>query len=124
MQQDTSSEEAQLRATEATVALAKLNLERLGKLLAERTISQSQYDNADAQYKQAVAQADNIRATIAKKTIRAPFAGRLGIRLVNVGQMLNPGDAIVSLQSLDPIFVDFLLPQQQLAQVQRACPCG
>jgi membrane fusion protein (multidrug efflux system) len=118
VQQDTSSEEAQLRATEATVALAKLNLERLGKLLSERTISQSQFDNADAQFKQAVAQSDNIRATIAKKTIRASFAGRLGIRLVNVGQMLNPGDAIVSLQSLDPIFVDFLLPQQQLAQVQ------
>jgi len=122
LQQDTSSEEAQLRATEATMTLAKLNLERLGKLLAERTISQSQYDNADAQFKQAVAQSDNIRATIAKKTIRASFAGRLGIRLVNVGQMLNPGDAIVSLQSLDPIFVDFLLPQQQLAQVQTGLP--
>jgi membrane fusion protein, multidrug efflux system len=122
VQQDTSSEEAQLRATEATVALAKLNLERLGKLLSERTISQSQFDNADAQFKQAVAQSDNIRATIAKKTIRASFAGRLGIRLVNVGQMLNPGDAIVSLQSLDPIFVDFLLPQQQLAQVQTGLP--
>jgi len=122
VQQDTSSEEAQLRATEATVALAKLNLERLGKLLSERTISQSQFDNADAQFKQAVAQSDNIRATIAKKTIRASFAGRLGIRLVNVGQMLNPGDAIVSLQSLDPIFVDFLLPQQQLAQVQPGLP--
>ena len=122
LQQDTSSEEAQLRATEATVALAKLNLERLSKLLAERTISQSQYDNADAQFKQAVAQSDNIRATIAKKTIRASFGGRLGIRLVNVGQMLNPGDAIVSLQSLDPIFVDFLLPQQQLAQVQPGLP--
>jgi membrane fusion protein (multidrug efflux system) len=122
VQQDTSSEEAQLRATEATVALAKLNLERLGKLLSERTISQSQFDNADAQFKQAVAQSDNIRATIAKKTIRASFTGRLGIRLVNVGQMLNPGDAIVSLQSLDPIFVDFLLPQQQLAQVQTGLP--
>jgi membrane fusion protein (multidrug efflux system) len=122
VQQDTSSEEAQLRATEATVALAKLNLERLGKLLSERTISQSQFDNADAQFKQAVAQSDNIRATIAKKTIRASFAGRLGIRLVNVGQMLNPGDAIVSLQSLDPIFVDFLLPQQHLAQVQTGLP--
>jgi len=122
VQQDTSSEEAQLRATEATVALAKLNLERLSKLLAGRTISQSQYDNADAQFKQAVAQSDNIRATIAKKTIRASFGGRLGIRLVNVGQMLNPGDAIVSLQSLDPIFVDFLLPQQQLAQVQPGLP--
>jgi membrane fusion protein (multidrug efflux system) len=114
LRQDTSSEEAQLRAVEATVMLAKLNRERMQKLLAERTVSQSQYDNADASYKQAAAQADNIRASIAKKTIRAPFAGRLGIRLVNLGQVLNEGDAIVSLQSLDPIFVDFSLPQQQL----------
>jgi len=118
VKQDTSSEEAQLRAAEATVALAKLNLERLGKLLSERTISQSQYDNAEASYKQAVAQADNIRASIAKKTIRAPFAGRLGIRLVNLGQVINEGEAIVSLQSLDPIYVNFSLPQQQLSSIQ------
>jgi len=119
VKQDTSSEEAQLRATQATVALAKLNLERLTKLLADNTISQSQYDNAEAQFKQAVAQADGIRAVIAKKTIRAPFAGRLGIRLVNLGEVLKEGQAIVSLQALDPIYVNFLLPQQQLAQVQR-----
>jgi membrane fusion protein (multidrug efflux system) len=118
VKQDTSSEEAQLRAAEATVALAKLNLERLGKLLSERTISQSQFDTAEATYKQAAAQADNIRAAIAKKSIRAPFAGRLGIRLVNLGQVLNEGQPIVSLQSLDPIFVDFALPQQQLPLIQ------
>jgi len=118
VKQDTSSEEAQLRAAEATVALAKLNLERLGKLLSERTISQSQFDNAEASYKQAVAQADNIRASIAKKTIRAPFAGRLGIRLINLGQVINEGEAIVSLQSLDPIYVNFSLPQQQLSSIQ------
>ncbi len=118
VRQDTTSEEAQLRALQATVALTKLNLERLSKLLAERTISQSQHDNADASYKQSVAQADNIRAVIAKKTIRAPFAGRLGIRLVNLGQVLNEGDPIVSLQSLDPIFVNFSLPQQQLHLVK------
>jgi len=118
VKQDTSSEEAQLRSAEAAAALAKLNVERLGKLLAERTIAQSQYDNAEAGYKQAVAQADNIRASIAKKTIRAPFDGRLGIRLVNLGQVLNEGEAIVSLQSLDPIFVNFSLPQQQLASIK------
>ena len=117
VKQDTSSEEAQLRSAEAAAALAKLNVERLGKLLAERTIAQSQYDNAEAGYKQAVAQADNIRASIAKKTIRAPFDGRLGIRLVNLGQVLNEGEAIVSLQSLDPIFVNFALPQQQLSSI-------
>ncbi|UCF95674.1 MAG: efflux RND transporter periplasmic adaptor subunit [Desulfobacterales bacterium] len=118
LQQDTSSEAAQLRAAEATVALTELNLERLSKLLAAKTISKSQYDNAEAQYKQAVAEADSIRAVIGKKTIRAPFAGRLGIRLVNLGQILNEGEAIVSLQALDPIFVNFLLPQQQLVQVK------
>jgi len=118
VQQDISSETAQLRASEASVALAKLTLERTRKLLKEKTVSQSQYDNADAQYKQASAQLDTIRSAISKKTIRAPFSGRLGIRLVNQGQILNEGDAIVSLQSLDPIFVNFSLPQQQLAQVR------
>jgi membrane fusion protein (multidrug efflux system) len=118
LQQDTSSEMAQLRSAEATLALAKTNLERKNILLERRTISKSEFDNADAQYKQALAEVDNIRAIIEKKTIRAPFAGRLGIRLVNLGQILNEGDPIVSLQSLDPIFVNFLLPQQQLAQVQ------
>ncbi|MGE5256191.1 MAG: efflux RND transporter periplasmic adaptor subunit [Hyphomicrobiales bacterium] len=118
VKQDTSSEEAQLRSAEAAAALAKLNVERLGKLLVERTIAQSQFDNAEATYKQAIAQADNIRASIAKKTIRAPFSGRLGIRLVNLGQVLNEGEAIVSLQSLDPIYVDFSLPQQQLPKLQ------
>ena len=118
LQQDTSSEAAQLRAVEANVVLAKLNLERLKKLLEQRTIAQSQYDNVEAQYKEGVAQADAIRAAIAKKNIRAPFAGHLGIRLVNLGQILNEGEPIVSLQSIDPIFVNFSLPQQQLAQVQ------
>jgi len=117
VQQDTSVESAQLRAAEAQVALAKTNFGRTKKLVANKTVSQSDFDNADAQYKQAVAQADNIRAVIGKKTIRAPFAGRLGIRQVNLGQILNEGDEIVSLQSLDPIYVNFLLPQQRLAQV-------
>lgn len=114
VQQDTSSEVAQLRAAEATAELARTNLERGAKLLATHTISRSEYDNFEAQYKQAAAQVDNVRAVIAKKTIRAPFAGRLGIRLVNLGQIINEGEPIVSLQSLDPIFVNFLLPQQQL----------
>jgi membrane fusion protein, multidrug efflux system len=118
VQQDTSSEEAQLRAAEAAVELAKRNLERLKKLLDRRTIARSQYDDAEAKYKGGVAQADAIRAAIAKKNIRAPFAGRLGIRLVNLGQILNEGEPIVSLQSINPIFVNFSLPQQQLARVQ------
>jgi membrane fusion protein (multidrug efflux system) len=117
VQQDISAENAQLRAAEANLTLAKIELARKTKLLAQKTISRSEYDNAEAQFKQAAAQADTIRAAIKKKTIRAPFDGRLGIRLVNVGQVLKEGDAIVSLQSIDPIFVNFSLPQQQLAQV-------
>jgi len=117
VQQDIAAETAQLRSAEATVALTKITLERARKLLAQKTSSQSEYDNADAQHKQAVAQADNMRALIAKKTIRAPFDGVLGIRLVNLGQILSAGEAIVSLQALDPIFVNFSLPQQQLARI-------
>jgi membrane fusion protein (multidrug efflux system) len=118
VQQDISAENAQLRAAEANLTLAKIDLERKSKLLAQKTISRSEYDNAEAVFKEAAAQADTIRAAIKKKTIRAPFAGRLGIRLVNMGQVLKEGDPIVSLQLIDPIFVNFSLPQQQLAQVK------
>ncbi|MEJ2233533.1 MAG: efflux RND transporter periplasmic adaptor subunit [Syntrophobacterales bacterium] len=118
VQQDISSEKAQLRGAEAALDLAKVNLERLSKLLADGAIAQSQYDDAGAKFKEDAAQVDNIRAIIAKKTIRAPFAGHLGIRLVDLGQTLNEGDEIVSLQSLDPIFVNFLLPQQEVSQIQ------
>jgi len=118
LKQDTSLEEAQLRAAEAAATLAKNNLERTKELFAKNTISKSEWDNAETQFKQAVAQGDAIRATIAKKNIRAPFAGLLGIRLVNLGEFLHEGDAIVSLQALDPIFVNFLLPQQELAKMR------
>jgi membrane fusion protein (multidrug efflux system) len=118
VQQDIAAETAQLRSAEATMTLAKVNFERARSLLAQKTYSRAEYDSADAQYKQAVAQVDNLKAVIAKKTIKAPFAGMLGIRLVNLGQILSPGDAIVSLQSLDPIHVNFSLPQQQLAQIR------
>ena len=83
-------------------------------MLKDKIISQADYDTAVAGHRQAMAQVDDLRATIAKKTIRAPFGGRLGIRQVNLGQILREGDPIVTLQSLDPIFVDFTLPQQEL----------
>lgn len=118
LQQDISAETAQLRAAEATLTLAKIDLDRKRKLLDQRTISRSEYDNSEAQYKQAAAQADSLRAAIKKKIIRAPFDGRLGIRQVNVGQILKEGDAIVSLQTIDPIYANFALPQQQLALVK------
>ena len=118
IQQDISSETAQLRAAETDVDLTRLNFDRAKKLLTDNAISQSQFDTDKAEFEQAVARRDDIRATIAKKTIRAPFAGRLGIRLVSLGQVLNEGEDIVSLQSLDPIFANFLLPQQQLAKIR------
>lgn len=118
LQQDISSEEARLQAAEAQAALTKSNFERLRLLLETNAVSQAAYDDGEAKYKQAVAQTHEIRATIAKKTIRAPFSGRLGIRLVNLGQILKEGEAIVSLQALNPIFVNFMLPQQELSRVR------
>src|SRR5687768_11753425 len=114
VQLDVSTEEAQLRAAEATAALAKANLERARDLRKSNTNSLAELDAADAQAKQAQAQTENIRTVIAKKTIRAPFTGRLGLRLVNVGQILKDGEAITTLQTMDPIYVNFSLPQQRL----------
>jgi membrane fusion protein (multidrug efflux system) len=118
VQQDISAETAQLRAAESAAALAKINFERSKKMLSTKVVAESSYDNAEAQLKQALAQADNIRAAIAKKTIRAPFSGRLGIRLVNIGQIIKESEAIVSLQALEPIFVNFSVPQQQLPLIR------
>ena len=115
---DTSSEDAQLRAAEAQVELARLNAERARTLRNDKTVSQSELDQAEATLKQAQANADTIRATIEKKTIRAPFGGQLGIRLVNLGEQLDVGKGIVSLQALSPVFADFSLPQQDLSQLQ------
>jgi membrane fusion protein (multidrug efflux system) len=119
---DVSSEEAQLRAVEAQVDLARVTLDRQRALAKDNMISQSDLDAAEATMKQNQANADAIRTVIAKKTIRAPFAGRLGIRQVNLGQYLDPGKPIVSLQSLAPVHVDFSLPQQELAQLKTGMP--
>jgi membrane fusion protein (multidrug efflux system) len=118
LRQDTSSEEAQLPGAMAQVTLSSANRERFEQLYAKQLVAQAERDGAVANSELAQAQAENIRATIAKKTIRAPFDGRLGIRQVNLGQMLREGDPIVTLQSLDPIYVDFTLPQQQLPLVR------
>ncbi len=122
IRQDTSSEEAQLPGVLGQVNLYATNLERANLLLAKGIISRSDRDIAVANAEQAQAQAETIRAAIAKKTIRAPFSGRLGIRQVNLGQILREGDPIVTLQSLDPMFVDFTLPQQQLIQIHPGLP--
>lgn len=122
VRQDTSSEEAELRAAEAQADLARVDLERMRGLREQGIISQSEYDQAEATSKEATARVDTIRSSIDKKTIRAPFAGRVGIRLVNLGQVLDAGAPVVTLQSLDPIHVDFALPQQDLRLLEEGLP--
>ena len=115
---DTSTEEAQLRSLEAQLEWAQTNLARYVSLRTENTVSQSELDQAETDLKQKQANADAVRATIAKKVIRAPFAGSLGIRQVNEGQYLEAGKLIVSLQALSPVYGDFSLPQQELARLK------
>ena len=118
IQLDTASEDAQLASAEATAALAKASLTRVKKLNKQNLTSQDALETAEAKVKETVAQANNVRALIAKKTIQAPFSGRLGLRQVNLGQILREGDAIVSLQTLDPIYVDFSVPQKELSRLE------
>jgi membrane fusion protein (multidrug efflux system) len=120
--QDTSVEEAQLPGAEAQVTLTESVLARNVEMLKEKIISQADYDAAVAAHKQAMAQVETLRATVAKKTIRAPFGGRLGVRQVNLGQTLREGDPIVTLQALDPIYVNFSLPQQELSRLRVGLP--
>lgn len=115
---DSSTEHAQLRAAEATAELAEINLHRARELRENNTISQSDLDSAISQSKKAAADADNLKSLIAKKTLRAPFTGRLGIRQVNLGQYLNAGTPVVSLQSMDPVYVNFSVPQQEISTLQ------
>jgi len=114
---DTSQEEAQLHQAEAQRDLAQINLKRNTGLLASRTISQSDYDNSEATFRQMQATVDQYRALIARKTLRAAFDGIVGIRQANLGQYLKEGDPVVTLQSFDPIYVNFSLPQQDLSKL-------
>ena len=106
---DSSNVQAPLKKAHLAIGVPRRELRE------QKTNSLSDLDSAEAQSKQAAAAAAAIRAVIAKKSIRAPFAGRLGLRYVNLGQNLNAGDAISSLQTLDPIYVNFSVPQQKLA---------
>jgi membrane fusion protein (multidrug efflux system) len=119
---DTSTEQAELASADASARLARLDLERMKKLRAAGAGSEADLDAATARAAQAAAAVDNVRSIVAKKTIRAPFSGRLGIRQIDLGEVLQPGTPIVSLQSSDPIYVEFSLPQQALSQVQADNP--
>jgi membrane fusion protein (multidrug efflux system) len=117
VQLDTRQEQAQLAAVEAQRDLARLNDERMKGLVEQDAVSRAEYDTAAAGHKETEARVREIRATIERKTIRAPFSGVLGIRQVNLGQYLNAGDPVVPLQSLNPVYVNFGVPQQDAAQV-------
>lgn len=114
---DTSVETAQLGGLEAQAKLAEINLARTRELRGNGTSTQADLDTAEAVLAQTRSAVDQLRATIAKKHIVAPFAGRLGIALVHPGQFLGKAESIVQLETLDPIHVDFSLPQQELARV-------
>jgi membrane fusion protein (multidrug efflux system) len=108
---------AKLAALEASASLAQVNYDRDMRQLHAQAVSQSVVDTDNFNLKNARAQADEQKAELAKKTLRAPFAGHLGIRAVDLGQYLNPGTTVVTLEALDPLFVDFSVPQQALDRV-------
>ncbi|MFW2403809.1 MAG: efflux RND transporter periplasmic adaptor subunit [Gammaproteobacteria bacterium] len=115
-------ERAQLAALEADVRLAELNLVRSKDLLDQNLNSQFEYDTRKTDRDRAAAQAKNLRLRIEKKTIRAPFSGRIGIRQVDVGQYVEPGDPIVRLEALDKILVDFPVSQRSIGLVTTGQP--
>ena len=117
VQLDATTEMADLRALEAQLKLARLDYERATGLALRTALSQAQLDRSRSQLDSLDAQVDAQRATINRKTIRAPFGGVLGIRLVDVGEYLAPGTPIVSLQRLDLLYVDFNVPERYLQQV-------
>jgi len=115
---DSRQEQAQLAAAEAQLELTRLNLGRAQGLVDQGVVSRADYDRAVAEHRQAEARVGEIEATIDRKQIRAPFSGLLGIRQANLGQYLNGGDPVVPLQSLDPIYVNFSVPQQDGARLR------
>jgi membrane fusion protein (multidrug efflux system) len=110
---------AQLHALQATADLAKVIHERDRQQLAIGAISKNAFDSSDADYKAKAAQAEQQAALVAKKNLKAPFSGRIGIVSINPGQFVNSGDKLMTLQTIDPIFVDFTLPQNVAAQLHK-----
>jgi len=117
MQLDTSAEEAQLHSAEADLALARADVERSRDLAARKVISRADSDSAESKFNRLNAVVDQMRSNIRKKTVVAPFDGQLGIRQVNVGQSIDARLPVVQLTALDPVFVDFSLPEQYLSQL-------
>ncbi len=109
---------AKLQSLEAQAQIAQINYDRDLRQLKPGAVSQAVVDNDAATLKSAKANVDQQRALVEKKRLMAPFAGRLGLRQVDLGQYLSPGTVIVTLQSLDPIFADFYVPQQAAGQLK------
>ena len=118
VQLDVRQEKAQLAAAQAQLDWARVSADRAKRLVETQIGSQENLDNAESQYKAAEAKVGELKATIERKTIRAPFTGVLGIRQVNVGQYLQSGSPVVPLQSLQPIYVNFSVPQQEIVRVR------
>src|SRR6266496_2763152 len=119
MKLDASQEEALLRSAEAEAQLAQTDLERSRDLAMKKVVSSAELDSAQSKFRRLNAVVDQVRSSIAKKTLIAPFDGQLGIRQVNVGQMINAGQQVVPLTSLDPVFADFALPEQYLSKLAK-----
>src|SRR5437899_10144410 len=117
MKLDASQEEALLRSAEAEAELARTDLERTQGFASQKVVSKAELDAAESKFRRLTAIVDQMRSNIRKKTLVAPFDGQLGIRQVNVGQMINAGQQVVQLTSLDSLFADFALPQQYLGQL-------
>ena len=113
-----ADDQAKLQSLQALEKLAAVTYERNAKLQSSQNVSQSTLDTNEANLKNAHAQVAQQQAMLDKKTVRAPFAGHLGLRAVDRGQYLNAGTTIVTLQALDPIYADFFLPQQDLDRVK------
>jgi len=116
---DASQEEALLRSAEAEADLARTDLERSRGLAAQKVVSKAELDTAESKFRRLNAIVDQMRSNIAKKTIVAPFDGQLGIRQMNVGQMINAGQQVVALTSLDRVYVDFALPEQHVSKLTK-----
>lgn len=119
---DNATEAAELKSREAAARLASASLERAVGLRRTSTNTESDLDTAEATHAQAIAAVEVMKSTLAKKRIVAPFSGRVGIRQVNVGQFLNKGDVVVSLEAVNPVYVDFALPQQELPHLKAGLP--
>jgi membrane fusion protein (multidrug efflux system) len=119
---DADTEHAQLKSLEAAAKLASASLQRARELRVSNTNTAVELETAEATHAQALANVEAMQATLAKKRIVAPFAGRLGIRQINVGQFLSKGDTLVTLEAVNPAYVDFALPQQELPLLKPGLP--